>query len=296
MPAYLLLALISAFGYSTGSLFNKQAMTEGCGVFRVFAALMWSTAIVLLPVLFLTRAAAPWHLFYQPMLSALCLFSGASFWMAALRTGEVSLVAPLAGIKPVFNAFFTALLLGVPLAPSIWTACGLTALALLIMRTPSAGNSRAPFLRTATLMMGASISYALCDVCLQKWAHDWGALRFTELMFLQVSVLMFALIPRFGQRWRDLSCTARRHMKTGLLFALLPGICMGLAIGHYGHAPEVNVVYSSHALWSVLLVWAFGRHIGNLEHTAGRIVMLRRLAGALILLTAIALILFGRTS
>jgi hypothetical protein len=102
---------------------------------------------------------------------------------------------------------------------------------------------------------------------------------------------MLALIPRFGKRWRDLPRPARRNLKTGLLFASLPGICMGLAIGRYGHAPEVNVVYSSHALWSVLLVWAFGRHIGNLEHTAGHRVFLRRLAGAAILLSAIFLII-----
>ena len=173
-------------------------------------------------------------------------------------------------------------------------ACGLTTIALLVMRTPvSAGN--APYLRTAGLMAGAVFCYALCDVCLQKWANSWGALRFLGLMFLMSSMVMFTLIPRFGRRYRDLSIPARRHLKAGALTAALPGVCMGFAIGRYGHAPEINVVYSSHALWSVLLVWAFGRHIGNLEHTAGRGVMLRRLAGALILLTAIVLIISGRT-
>jgi len=294
MPIYLFLALIAALAYGVGSIFNKQAMTEGCGVFRVFAAMTWTTTAILVPFVFLTTTAAPWHQLHQPVLATLCWLGGASLWMTALRTGDVSLVAPVAGMKPVFNALLTALLLGAALSPAIWAACGLTALALLVMRPP-AKKGGTPFMKTAGLMTGAVFCYALCDVCLQKWANGWGALRFTGLMFLMASSLMFTLIPRFGLPYRELTRPARRHLKTGMLIAALPGVCMGLAIGRYGHAPEVNVVYSSHALWSVLLVWAFGRHIGNLEHTAGHHVMLRRLAGALILLTAIILIISGRS-
>jgi drug/metabolite transporter (DMT)-like permease len=292
MPAYLLLALIASLAYSIGSIFNKQAMTEGCGVFRVFASMTWVTTAALIPFLFFAKEAAPWNLFYQPVLATLCWLAGASLWMSALRTGEVSLVAPVAGIKPVFNALLTALLLGAALSPAVWAACGLTALALLVMRAPDK-KENGPFLKTIGLMAGAMLCYAFCDVCLQKWANGWGALRFLALMFCMASVLMLTLIPHFGRRYRDLTQTARRHLKTGMLIAAVPGFCMGLAIGRYGHAPEVNVMYSSQALWSVLLVWAFGRHIGNLEHTAGRHVMLRRLAGALILLIAIVLVISG---
>lgn len=294
MPICLLLALIAALTYSIGSIFNKQAMTEGCGVLRVFAFMTWTTTAVLIPFLFLTKTAAPWHLFHQPALATLCWLAGASLWMSALRTGDVSLVAPVAGIKPVFNALLTVLLPGTVLPPTVWAACGLTALALLVMRVPDTAD-KTPFMKTAGRMAGAMFCYACCDVCLQKWANGWGALRFLALMFTMASILMLALIPRFGRRYRDLTQPARRHLKTGMLIAAIPGVCMGLAIGRYGHAPEVNVMYSSQALWSVLLVWAFGRHIGNLEHTAGHHVMFRRLAGALILFTAIVLIISGRS-
>jgi uncharacterized membrane protein len=290
MPIYLLLAVIAALTYSLGSIFNKQAMTEGCSVIRVFASMTWVTTIIIFPFIFLTKEAAPWHQFHQPVLATLCWLAGASLWMSALRIGDVSLIAPVAGIKPILNALLNALFLGSILSPSIWIACGLTALALLVIRTSETKKS-VPVLSTIGRMASAMLCYALCDVCLQKWANGWGALRFLALMFSMASVLMLALIPRFGRRYRDLTQPARRHLKTGMLIAAVPGICMGLAIGRYGHAPEINIVYSSHALWSVLLVWAFGRHIGNLEHTAGRHIMLRRLASALILLTAIVLII-----
>jgi hypothetical protein len=35
-------------GYSIGSIFNKQAMTEGCGSFRVFAAMIWTTTVLII--------------------------------------------------------------------------------------------------------------------------------------------------------------------------------------------------------------------------------------------------------
>jgi Na+/H+ antiporter NhaC len=58
MPAYLFIALIAALGYSIGSIFNKQAMTEGCGSFRVFAAMTWTTTGLLLPFIFFHRNAS----------------------------------------------------------------------------------------------------------------------------------------------------------------------------------------------------------------------------------------------
>jgi uncharacterized membrane protein len=294
MPIYLIFGLIAALAYSIGSIFNKQAMTEGCGVIRVFASMTWVSTAAIIPFAFLTKEAAPWHLFYQPALATLCWLTGAALWMSALRTGDVSLIAPVAGIKPILNALLNALFLGSTLSPAIWIACGLTALALLVIRTSETKKS-VPVLSTIGRMAGAMLCYALCDVCLQKWANDWRAPRFLALMFSMASILMLTLIPRFGRRYRDLTQPARRHLKTGMLIAAIPGLCMGLAIGRYGHAPEINIVYSSHALWSVLLVWAFGRHIGNLEHTAGRHIMLRRLASALILITAIVLIIFERS-
>ena len=68
---------------------------------------------------------------------------------------------------------------------------------------------------------------------------------------------------------------------------------MGLALGRYGQTPEVNVIYSTRTIFSIGIVWLLGRKIGNIEHTAGRGVLLRRLAGAAVLMGAIVLMLFG---
>ena len=55
--------------------------------------------------------------------------------------------------------------------------------------------------------------------------------------------------------------------------------------------PAVNVVYSVRGLFSVLLVWWVGHWFTNTESHAGRRVLLARLAGAVAMLGAIALVL-----
>lgn len=292
MPPYALLALISAGAYSIGSLFNKQAMAGGCGYFRVTAFTIWSSALFLLPFVFLYSAPLPLNVWYQPFISAIFFSSGSIFFILALRTGDLSIVAPVSGIKPIINALLVAVLLNVDVPMSTWIACGLTAIALVVLRTPNTSTSHS-FLKTTWVTLLCVTSFALCDTCFQRWANNWGVLRFAAITFTTSSIVACAMIPLFNTPWKKMTQTAKRHVLTGAAFCALPGLCMGLALGRYGHAPEVNVIYSTRAIFSIGIVWLFGRHIGNIEHTASRTVLFRRMAGATILLAAIILILFN---
>lgn len=292
IPPYFLLALISAGAYSFGSLFNKQAMTGGCGPYRVTAFTIWASALLLLPFVFLYSDPLPIHLWVQPLTAAACFSFGSIFFIWALRTGDLSIVAPVSGIKPIINALLVAVLLGVTVPAATWIACGLTAIALVILRTPNTSTSHS-FLRTTLITVLCVIGFALCDTCFQQWAKNWGVLRFAAITFSISSIAATVLIPFFSTPWKQMTRRAKTHVLAGSAFCAMPGLCMGLALGRYGHAPEVNVVYSTRAIFSIGIVWLLGRHIGNIEHTAGRTVLLRRLAGALILLVAIVLILTG---
>ncbi|MBI9021378.1 MAG: DMT family transporter [Verrucomicrobia bacterium] len=289
MPAYLILALIAAAFYSVGSLLSKQAMANSCGPLRIYMMQAWFGAVLLSPFLF-AGDPVPINLWWQPVLAAILWFGGSAIFIYTLRNGDLSIIGPVAGIKPVFNAILIALLLRIHVPLSTWLACGLAAVALFVMRTPSSFGSHS-FKRTAIQTLAAMFLYALTDICLQRWAPAWGALRFSAFLFLSGAVLSLSLIPRFGKKFCDLSFTAKRFLFAGSFLTCLPGICIGFAIGTYGHGAEVNVGYSLHVLMSLLIVWFIGRHIGNLEHTAGGKAFLRRLSGALILLLAIAMIL-----
>jgi drug/metabolite transporter (DMT)-like permease len=290
MPPYLLLALVSACAYSIGSLFNKQAMAGGCGEYRVAAFTVWATALLLLPFVFFYTAPLPVDRWIEPLTTAVCFSSGIFFFIRALRTGDLSLVAPVSGVKPVLNAVLIATLLRTPVAAGTWAACLLTLIALLILRTPNISTPHS-FLRTAVYTLLSALSFALCDTCFQQWAADWGILRFGAITFSLSSLAALGLIPFFCTPWKAMSRTARRHALAGAIFCALPGLFMSYALGRYGHAAEVNVVYSTRALWSLFVVRLLGHRVGSREQHISRTVFLRRLLGTAVLMGAVALVL-----
>ena len=58
----------------------------------------------------------------------------------------------------------------------------------------------------------------------------------------------------------------------------------------FGKATSANIVYSSRGLLSVLLVWMVGHWFMNTEQNLGSKVMRWRLAGALLMMSAIVLV------
>lgn len=290
MPPYILLPLLAAVAYSAGGLLNKQAMAGGCGLYRTAAFTAWATTLMMLPLTLLEDGPLPLHLWYQPLIASVCFASGTAFFMIALRVGDLSLVAPLCGIKPLINALLVAVLLGAPVLPNTWIACILTAVALLILRTPNRTTAHS-FRLTAAVTFLSVASFALCDTCFQHWAATWGVFRFGTITFSIASLAALALMPRFRTPWKDLPKTARRHVLAGAALCALPGLCMSYTLGTFGHAPEANVAYSTRALFSILVVRFAGRHIGSTEQHMPRSVLIRRVIGTAVLSAAIVLIL-----
>lgn len=290
MPPYVLPALISACAYSIGSLFNKQAIAEGCGEYRVTAFTVWTTALLLLPFSFFYTDPLPLKNWYEPFAAAICFSSGMFFFIRALRTGDLSLVAPISGVKPVLAAVLVATLLGTPVSTNTWVACLLTVVSLFILRTPNVSTSHS-FLRTAAFTLMSAFSFALCDTCFQRWAADWGTLRFAVITFSIASCAATALIPFFDTPWKQMRRAARTHVLTGALFCALPGLFMSYALGRYGHAAEVNVIYSTRALLSIFMIRLLGNWIGSHERHISRRTLILRIVGTAVLTGAVILVI-----
>ena len=64
-------------------------------------------------------------------------------------------------------------------------------------------------------------------------------------------------------------------------------------ITRFHNATAANVIYSSRGLWSVVAVWAIGHWFANRERHLGAEVLRWRLAGAGLMMAAIALVLLG---
>ena len=295
MPVYLIYALIAAFGYSACALFSKRALEEGCSLWLMSTFIVEVAALAFIPLLFIGPAWPELSRWYQPALSALFLFGGIFFQVLALNSGDVSIVLPVTGIKPVINALLLTLLLRTEVSSATWIACVLVAVALFVMHSPNI-TTQSSFTKTVLLTFFSACLFALCDTAFQHYAHLWGAARFTALTSQLAGIACLIFMPRLRKRFFALTTVCRTHLLTSALFFLLPSFCMGYAIGRYGHAPEINVLYSSRALWSIVLVWGVGRFIGSREHKTSLTILLRRLAGAIILIAAAALVIYANSA
>lgn len=290
MPPYALLALTAAAGYSIGSLFYKQALMNGGGLFRVTAFLIWAVVLVTAPFGLLPAPPLPLHLWYQPLIAGFLFLSGQLLFVLALRTGDLSIVAPVAGAKPILNAFLVSILLGVSVSLGTWMACLLSAVALGIMRSRNTSTAHS-FLRTAGVTLASAFCFALCDTAFQEWARHWGPMRFSALTFSSAGLGACFYIPHFGASWSNLSRVARKHLLLGAFFCALPALLMSYALGRYGHAPEVNVIYATRAIMSIIVVRTLGPWVGSHEQHVPRATLWRRIIGAAILLLAVVLVL-----
>jgi hypothetical protein len=84
---------------------------------------------------------------------------------------------------------------------------------------------------------------------------------------------------------------ARNALVFGALILGAQNLVMAVAIRFSGDATAVNIVYSSRCVLSVVLAWATARWLGSREATLPRHILVLRLAGALLLASAIVMVM-----
>jgi hypothetical protein len=77
----------------------------------------------------------------------------------------------------------------------------------------------------------------------------------------------------------------------GSLLMAVQAMSMTYALGHYGDAARINIVYALRGMWAVALAWLLARVFGGAEARHSVTVMLLRLAGAALLMTAVIIAL-----
>lgn len=291
MPVYLILGLASAVGYAFGNLFNKQAMEEGCSPILITPVIVVIQVLVCIPFFFMDGSWPELKYWYQPVITAMLWHAGGILHARALRVSDASIIAPIMGTKPVVNALLLVVLLGVPVPYTTWIAAGLVAVALFIVRTPNVSGN-ASFTKSLLMTVIALITFALSDTSIQHYAPRWGAFHYTAMIYAFGLLMALAALPVLIPRYKKMNRRGGVFLLLSAVGFAIPGICLVIGIGRYGHAAEINIMYSLRTILTIVLVWTGGRLVGNIEHTGGRRIFIRRLVGALILMSAIGLILF----
>ncbi len=311
--ASLLLPLASAAGYVAGVLLVKRASAFGVGLWRTAFVSNVVIGLCFAPLWLLGGPDPVWGLLWQPALGGALFFTGQVFTFMALG-GDVSLATPVLGLKILFVAVASSLLLDEPVRGAWWIAAALSTAAIVLLQSsprpaPSAARLADPAEpparavpappgqglsagRTVCYAALAAACFAVTDVLVQRFSPAWGAGRYLPLMFGLLAVYSLGLIPAFAAPLHRLPAPAWRWLAPGALFLGIQAAGMAYSLGTHGRATAANILYSTRGLWSVLAVGLLGAWLGTAgERRLPRAVFRRRLLGAGLMLAAVALVI-----
>lgn len=296
-----LLPLASGFGYVVAVLLVKRASAHGVGLWRTAFVSNLAMGLCFAPLWLLGGQPFDAARLWQPLLFAALFFIGQVFTFAALA-GDVSLATPVLGLKILFVAAASSLLLTDAVRPAWWIAAALATAAVILLQwvpraaaggvVPVKPADGAPHPRRVVLLAAlAALAFAVADVLVQRFTPAWGPGRFLPLAFGAVALLSFGLIPFFHAPLRTVPAAAWPWLLPSAVLLAVQASGMAWTMGNYGRATAANILYSTRGLWSVLAVGLLGAWLGTAgERKLPPGVFGRRLIGAVLMFAAIALV------
>jgi drug/metabolite transporter (DMT)-like permease len=293
MPYFLQssLPLLAGLSYALSAVFLKRATVDGGGLWRVNFQSNWIQALVLLPLIALGESALTLQDAWQIGVTALAFGAGQAIAFAGLRLGDVSVMTPVMGIKVLFVAALAGGITGEKIPTVWWWAAGLSALAAAVMGIGKPAD-RKRLLFGVVSGLGAAAAFSVVDVLFQIWAPRLGVWPFSAWVALAMGLWSLLLLPFLEGPWWHLPRSALTAFAPGIVASIAQAVLMAYAVVILKGAAWANLLFSSRGLWSVLLVWVWGRSLGNSELGEGGGLLARRLFGSLLMLVAVGLVLY----
>ncbi|MDZ4286777.1 MAG: DMT family transporter [Prosthecobacter sp.] len=282
--------LIAALVYVFSALLLKRSSDLGVGLWRTtFMVNMIVGASFSLLWLLGGQPVEIGNL-WQPAVIALCLFGGQIAQFLALERGDVSVAVPVFGLKVILVAFFTPWITGDVVSLKLWLAAILSVLGVTMLNRKEVGKP--PRNLGVTMIAGGigAVCFAMFDVLVQRWGPAWGVGHLLPCIFWINAVFSLALIPLFRAPLRAIPRAAWPWLVAGTILLGAQSIVFISTIAAYGHATATNIVYAARGLLSVGLVWLIGHWFMNAEQHLGPRVLRFRLFGALMMMSAIVLV------
>jgi len=268
-------ALLYALGYLElkGSI-HHGATSKRVNIFSNYAMAAWSMPLAFLA--FILPTHPNWPAAFAAIGAGFSLFIGRICTVNALAKADLSISAPLLGMKTVLVALFSILLLHAPIGWHLMIAALLTLGALTLLQIGPDHNKH--HRRTAVgWAMGASVLFALVDVLTQGYARTSGVAFFQPVMF----VVLAAMTPLLGST-PPAPAVAKKRLLIGSAVIGFQAPLVIMLIGLFGQATLINILYATRTIWSVAVdAW---KGEGN-----AREYWVARLSGAVLLLAAIVL-------
>jgi drug/metabolite transporter (DMT)-like permease len=290
---HLFLPLASAIVYVVAALLLKRASDLGADVWRTTRIINYTTALASAPLWVLGGHIPSSALWWQPPVAGAFFFGGQIFTLLALNTGDVSVATPVLGVKILLVALLSAVLIGDPIGARLWTAAGLSTVAIALLNI-SPGHSHRRVGATILLAALGATGYACFDVLVQKMSPAWGTGRLLPIAMACAAVYSVPLGRFEAPRTVPTGRTPRAYtpwIAGGATCFAVQGLMFMSSISIYRQATSANVLYSSRGLWSVVAVWSIGHWFTNREQHLGARVLMWRFLGAILLMAAIVMVL-----
>lgn len=288
--ATLVYPLTAALLYAFGALVLKRSSELGIGLWRTTFVANFIVAGLFSLLWLLGGPPVQKDLLWQPGVIAMCLFFGQISQFVALEKGDVSVAVPVFGLKVILVAILTPFIIGESVGWKLWTAALLSVIGIAFLNKKDQGKS--PRGLGITLVAGGTgaVCFAVFDVLVQKWGPQWGVGRLLPFIFWINALLSCGLIFRFSAPLSAIPKQGWAWLTGGSVLLGTQSILFVSTLAVYGKATSANIMYASRGLLSVVLVWMIGHWFANSEQHLGKAVLRWRLAGALMMMSAIVLV------
>jgi hypothetical protein len=284
------LPLLGAILFACAAMLLKRTSRWNIDVWRTSFVCNLATGLAFQPFHFFGPSDLSWLNWWQPVVVASLYVIGQAFTLTSLAQGEISVAAPVLGLKIVFVPIFLWLLGNGLLPASTWIACSGATLAVVLLNTSDGHAARGKTLFSIVTATVGAAAFALFDVCVQIWSVEWTHGSFLPTMFLISSLMSFGLVPLFAERLVMLPRAAWPFLLGGAVFFAGQAVCIVCSVAFWQQVAVSNVVYSTRGLWSLLFLWFLGRHLNVADLGLTPRVFALRVLGALLLLGSIIIL------
>ena len=288
MEPYLLIPLGTGFVYTLGALCLKRSTNDGVGPWRTtFVSNLFIFAIAQV-FWFLGDPIESFSSLWVPFLISILFFLGQLATCFAIHKGDVSVVTPILGTKPVFIGLISVVVFSQSLSTGLWIAALLSSVAVFLLRGSTHAEKKR-LLPSILIGIAGSFSYSISDTLMGVYGAEIGFENLIAVSFSLIGLWSLSLIPFFSSPFSTIPKRSKNWLYLGSAFLALQGAAMAFAVISTGKATTMNILYSSRGIWSILLVWLIGHWFSNQEKHLGAKILIRRLIGSLLLVVAIVL-------
>jgi drug/metabolite transporter (DMT)-like permease len=266
-----------------GLLNLQRAQQRGASTWTSMIVVCWACACVFPALALMGGTMQPVSLLWQPAIIGGLFIAGQLFTFLAVDRGDVSIAAPVLGIKVLIVPASAPFFVDEELSAKIWIAAAIAVVGIGFVQARDQSIQRSRILASVGFALLAACSMTLFDLLIQRWAPAWGAGYFLPIAFGFAAVFSLAFV-RLADRPGELrQMDVVRPLAIGAVLMAVQAIGMTVTLGLFGDATRVNIVYSLRGLWGVLLTWVLAQRLAEPGSIAGNRTMTMRLIGAVLI-------------